>query len=251
MVWQPRSDSQTLLQDHSHAMKPTRPISKAVKSKINSLSNCPSPPQTMPSHLQNTLYSPWYPQGLAQHLTHSTPATKVCWVNKWTYSQMILLPTPPSLSGCLTLVRSDTAWIEDRRLEKVGSRWFKFPSCFLLDLTFPSWRLVSVPSDASFLPPLAVDQHISAWNKCYFLVHPGFISLPVRKNQRRGNESLAERGFLLTEGRKGSWYPRKKREEGKETENSLPHLIKSKHGLYEVEKQSPCSRPSLLLCLGL
>ena len=132
-----------------------------------------------------------------------------------------------------------------------GLRWFKFPSWFLLDLTFPSWRLASLPSDASFLPPSVVDQHISAWDKCYFLVHPGFISLPVRKNQRIGDESLAERGFLLTAGRKGSWYPRKKRGEGRETENSLPHLIKSKHGLYEVEKQSPCSRPSLLLCLGL
>lgn len=32
-----------------------------------------------------------------------------------------------------------------------------------------------------------------------------------------------------------------KREEGRETKNSLPHLIKLKHGLSEVEKQLPCS----------
>lgn len=74
----------------------------------------------------------------------------------------------------------------------------------------------------------------------------------------RGEESAAESGFLLMPGEKDKSGQGRRggRESKKERGNSLPHLIKSEQGLFEVEKQLPCSRPSPALsgaikCFGI
>lgn len=95
-----------------------------------------------------------------------------------------------------------------------------FPPFFHLDHTSPSWRLASFPSDATPPPPSVVDQHISTWNKCYFLAHPGFISLPVRENQRERGQEPRSKGLLDYSRQKRLTVP-KEREGGREREGKL------------------------------
>ena len=133
----------------------------------------------------------------------------------------------PTLTVCLPDPQKKWYRMEGGRLEKVGSRragvhgWgARFHPASSWTTRAPSWRLASFPSDATPPPPSVVDQHISTWNKCYFLVHPGFISLPVRENQRERGRDPGSQGLLAYSRQKRLMVP-KEREGGRERVGKL------------------------------
>lgn len=132
------------------------------------------------------------------------------------------LTNDPTVHPTLTL-SMDADW-------KVGERWVQDAQEYTAEEHFPtllphgpcvlSWRLASFPSNASPQPPSVVVQHISVWNKCYFLVHPDFIIFPVRENQSE-REGEAGRKWLLAYTRRKMVILPKEREGGRERDRKL------------------------------
>lgn len=132
------------------------------------------------------------------------------WIHEQTHKSPHRLPHPHPLHGWKP--ESGRGWVQDEQD-------FTAEEHFLALLPHgpraQSSRLASFPSNASPQPPSVVVQHISAWNKCYFLVHPGFIIFPVRENQSEREGEAGGKWLLAYTRRKRI---RKQREERRGTE---------------------------------